>query len=366
MSDAGRHETASPWTRIIGGALLGSVVVVFARPFGATLAHAGLVGVASAVAGGLWLPVPVLRRLGVLVPSLVFLVFVTCLLMYAAPGSPFASERVLAPQVEEALRARYGVPRSGLAFFAVYLKGLVIDGSLGPSLKVQGRSVAGLLLPALPVSLALGGIALALAVVLGVGVGVRAGLRPGSAADRASMALALVGISLPAFVVGALLVLVFALQLGWLPVAGSGTPAHLVLPAITLALPHAATIARLARSGTIEIMGQDFVRTARAKGLPERAVVLRHALPGALVPVVSYLGPATAGVLTGSFVVETLFGIPGMGQWFVKGAVNRDYAVVLGTTLIYAALLVLANLLVDLAYAKLDPRVTADSPAGSH
>jgi len=166
-----------------------------------------------------------------------------------------------------------------------------------------------------------------------------------------------VGISLPNFVIGAALMIVFALELGWLPVAGWGGWAHLVLPAVTLALPYAAYIARLARSGTIEVMQEDFIRTARAKGLPERTVVLRHALKGAVLPVVSFLGPAAAGILTGSFVVETLFGVPGMGQWFVKGAINRDYSVVLGTAILYGGLVTAFNLVVDLAYAWLDPRV---------
>jgi oligopeptide transport system permease protein len=171
------------------------------------------------------------------------------------------------------------------------------------------------------------------------------------------MALALVGISLPNFVIGALLMIVFALRLGWLPVAGWGSYGHLVMPAVTLALPYAAYIARLARGGTIEVMQQDFIRTARAKGLPERVVVVGHALRGALLPVVSFLGPAAAGIMTGSFVVETLFGVPGMGQWFVKGAINRDYSVVLGTALVYFGLITLFNLAVDLALAWLDPRV---------
>lgn len=346
--------------RASGGLFAGVAVAVLARPLGAALRPALALGAGCAIASACGLPPRALRRVLFLVPALVALVFVTCLLMYAAPGSPFARERTAAPQVEEALRAQYGVPRNGVAFFLVYVERLVVDGSLGPSLAVQGRDVAGLLGPALLPSLALGATSLALALALGIGLGVLAGLRPRSLADHASMGLALIGLSLPAFVVGALGIVVFSLKLGWLPVAGFGTPAHLVLPAITLALPSAATIARLARAGLLETLGQDFVRTARAKGLPMRRVVLRHALRGALVPVVSYLGPAAAGILTGSFVVETLFGIPGMGQWFVKGAVNRDYSVVLGTTLLYATLVVLANLLVDTAYAWLDPRVRDD------
>jgi oligopeptide transport system permease protein len=315
--------------------------------------------VLALAAGGLahrLAPPRVLRRIAFLVPSFVLLIAVTTALMYLAPGNPFAQERAVAPSVEAALRARYGVPESAFDFFRSYAARLLVAGDLGPALKVQGRSVAELLAPALPVSLALGGSALLLAVVLGVGLGVRAGLRPNSASDHASMALALAGISLPNFVIGAGLVIVFALGLGWLPVAGWGGAASAVLPSVTLGLPYAAVIARLARAGTIEAMRQDFVRTARAKGLAEREVVWKHALRPALLPVVSYLGPAAAGILTGSFVVETLFGVPGMGQWFVKGAINRDYPVVLGTALFYFGLVSVFNLAVDLAYAWLDPR----------
>jgi oligopeptide transport system permease protein len=288
---------------------------------------------------------------------LVLLIFVTTLLMYHAPGNPFAREKVASPQIEAALRAQYGIPKSALQFFQIYMKRLLVESSLGPSVKVQGRMVEELLRPAFPVSMALGLLALALALALGLSLGVRAGLKPRSVADHSSMALALVGISLPNFVIGASLMIVFALKLGWLPVAGFGGYAHLVLPSITLALPYAAYIARLARNGTIEIMQQDFIRTARAKGMPENVVILKHALKGAILPVVSFLGPAAAGIMTGSFVVETLFGVPGMGQWFVKGAINRDYSVVLGTAIIYMVLVTSFNLLVDLAYAWLDPRV---------
>jgi oligopeptide transport system permease protein len=339
--------------RAAGAILVGGVAALVLRdPLLSPLAAALLGGLAYAL-----LPQRVLRRVVFLVPSLVLLVYVTTLLMYSAPGNPFANEKVAAPQVEAALRAQYGVPESATAFFGSYVRRLLVDGSLGPSIAVQGRSVGELLAPAIPVSLSLGLLALALAVGLGLVLGVAAGLRPRSAVDHAGMAVALVGISLPNFVIGAALMIVFALWLRWLPVAGWGSPAHLVLPAVTLALPYAAYVARLARSGTIDVMQQDFIRTARAKGLPERVVVLQHALRGAILPVVSFLGPAAAGILTGSFVVETLFGIPGMGQWFVKGAINRDYSVVLGTALFYASLVAVLNLAVDLLYAWIDPRV---------
>jgi oligopeptide transport system permease protein len=239
------------------------------------------------------------------------------------------------------------------------LRNVVVDGYLGPAIKVEGRSVTDVLLPALPVSLTLGLLALLLATGLGLFLGIRAGLRPNSTSDYASMGFAMVGISLPSFVIGALLMLVFALgkPFSLFPVAGWGGYRHLVLPAVALALPYAAYIARLARSGTIDVMTEDFVRTARAKGLDERTVVLKHALKGAILPVVSFLGPAAAGIMTGSFVVETMFAIPGMGRWFVNGALNRDYYVVLGTVFVECGIVITFNLLVDMAYAWLDPRV---------
>ncbi len=302
------------------------------------------------------LPLAAARRIAYLPPSFTLLIFVTALLVYLAPGSPFAGERVSEPEIEEALRRTYGIPEDPLAFFGIYLTRFLTRGTLGPSLVVQGRSVEDLLAPALPVSLALGLLSLSVAVLLGLALGVRAGLRPGSLEDAATTGLALLGVSLPNFVIGSALVLLFSMHLGWLPVAGFGEPRHLVLPVLTLALPHTAYIARLARSGTAEVAREDFVRTARAKGLPERLVVGRHILRSAVLPVVSFLGPAAAGILTGSFVVETLFHLPGMGQWFVKGAINRDYPLVLGTSLLYFGLVVLMNLLADLALAWLDPR----------
>jgi oligopeptide transport system permease protein len=311
--------------------------------------------------GARYAPLRVLRRVTFLVPSLVLLVFVTTLLMYHAPGNPFAGEKLANPHVQAALRAHFGVPESATEFFATYMRRLVVEGSLGPSIKVQGRTVEALLAPALPVSITLGLLALLIASAIGLVLGIRAGLRPNSAADYASMGLAMVGLSLPSFVIGAILVIVFALKLGWLPVAGWGGYRELFMPAVTLALPYAAYIARLARSGTIEVMQQDFIRTARAKGVSELAVILRHALRGAILPVVSFLGPAAAGIMTGSFVVETMFGVPGVGQWFVKGAINRDYSVVLGVALVYASLVTVFNLVVDFAYAWLDPRVRSDA-----
>jgi oligopeptide transport system permease protein len=348
-----------PVVRVVGAVLLAGVLFLFLR-VGLDAVYVAWAAVLAALLGLLaWRFVPprVLRRFTVMIPSMILLIYVTTLLMYSAPGSPFAEEKQASDHVIAAKRAAWGVPENPTDFFLRYMGRVVDDFDFGPSLKVQGRSVLELLGPAFPVSMSLGLTALVMACALGLLLGIRAGLRPNSFADYSSMGLAVIGISLPNFVIGALLLIVFALGLGWLPVAGWGSYRHLLLPAFTLALPYAAYVARLSRAGTIDVMQQDFIRTARAKGLSEREIVFKHALKGAILPVVSFLGPAAAGIMTGSFVVETLFGIPGMGQWFVKGAINRDYSVVLGTALIYFSIVIAFNLLVDLAYAWLDPRV---------
>ncbi len=342
--------------RPLAAGLVGGLAFVALRVAVAPLS-AALAALALAALAYRSLPMVALRRVVFLAPALVVLIYATALLMYAAPGNPFANERAATPEVEAVLRAQYGVPENATEFFFVYMRRLIAEGTLGPSIKVQGRMVEDLLGPAFPVSLSLGLFALILAVCFGLVLGIVAGLKKNSLADHGSMALALLGISLPNFVIGAGLIIVFALWLGVLPVAGWGGYAHLVMPAVALALPNAAIIARLARSGTVEVMQQDYIRAARAKGLPESWVVGKHALRGAVIPVVSFLGPAAAATMTGSFVVEVLFGVPGMGQWFVKGAVNRDYSVVLGTAIVYFGLIIAFNLLVDLAYAWLDPRL---------
>ena len=321
---------------------------------------AAIAGLVAAALCWWVLPQRARKRICFMIPSLVLLIFVTTMLMYMAPGNPFASEKQTTQQALMAKAKKFKVEDNAYDYFMTYMDGLIRDGSMGLAVKVEGRTVNQLLLPALPVSMTLGLLALIIAVALGLVLGIRAGIRPNSFADYSSMGLAMVGISLPNFVIGAAFLIVFSLKLGWLPVAGWGGYQHLVLPALTLALPYAAYIARLARSGTIEVMQQDFVRTARAKGLSERDVILKHALKGAILPVVSFLGPAAAGIFTGSFVVETLFGIPGMGQWFVNAAIGRDYSVVLGAAIIYFTLITLFNLLVDFAYAWLDPRVRED------
>ena len=289
----------------------------------------------------------------------VLLVIVTgsFFIMRIAPGGPFDMERALPAEVRANIEARYHLDEPLVRQYLRYL-GDVARGDLGPSFRYPDRTVTELITLGFPVSLALGACALGLAVLLGGAAGILAGIRHNRLLDYLTMTVALGGVSVPNFVLGPLLILLFALWLGWLPVAGWGSWRHLVLPSVTLGVFYMAYVARLARAGMLEVIFQDFVRTARGKGLGEAAVVLRHALPSALMPVVSYLGPAAAGALTGSVVVETIFGIPGIGRYFVTSALNRDYTMVLGTVIFYSSLLVLFNLVVDLLYAWLDPRVT--------
>jgi oligopeptide transport system permease protein len=346
----------APFVRALGGLFVALIVWVVARgqlPLGGAAAVALGLGALAA----LYMPDIVISRIVWTVPMVALLVQFSILLMFWAPGDPFASEKNSTPAVLELQREKFGVTDSPFKFCYAYLKNVIVDGYLGPSISWRGRSVTDLLMPALPVSMALGLLALTIAAALGLLLGLRAGVKPNSFTDYSSMGLALIGISLPNFVIGACLMLVLAIWTGWLPVAGWGSYQHLIMPAITLALPFAAYIARLARSGAVEVMKEDYIRTARAKGLSESEVVGKHAFKLSILPVVSFLGPGTASIMTGSFVVEILFGVPGMGQYFVKGAINRDYYVVLGTLLIYVFIVVTANLLVDLAYSWLDPRV---------
>jgi oligopeptide transport system permease protein len=298
----------------------------------------------------------VLRRMAGFLPVLFVIVSLSFFMMRLAPGGPFDQERALPEQVRANIEARYHLNEPLWRQYLRYL-GEMGRGDLGPSFRYPDRSVNELLLLGFPVSLTLGLCALTVALTVGGAAGVLAGLGRNSFLDYLTMSFALGGISVPNFVLGPILMLIFALGLGWLPVAGWGTWKHLVLPSVTLGTFYAAYVARLTRAGMLEVIGQDFIRTARAKGLREATVVLRHALPGAILPVVTYLGPASAAVLTGSVVVETIFSIPGIGRYFVNSALNRDYTMVLGTVVFYSLLLLLFNLIVDVLYAYLDPRV---------
>jgi oligopeptide transport system permease protein len=298
------------------------------------------------------------RRLFIAVPTLLVIVTIAFFLMRAAPGGPFDSDRVLPPAIEKNVLAHYNLD---LPLWQQYLKyvGGLLQGDLGPSFRVRDFTVAELIGSGFPASLQIGGAAILLAVTIGISLGAFAALRQNSAADYVVMGVAMTGIAIPNFVMAPLLTLIFGVYLSLLPVAGWGDGAlvNKILPVIALALPQIAYIARLTRGSVVEVMNANFVRTARAKGLREQLVVVRHALKGALLPVISYLGPATAAVVTGSVVIESIFGIPGIGRYFIEGALNRDYTLVMGVMVFYAVLIILLNLLVDLLYAVLDPKV---------
>jgi oligopeptide transport system permease protein len=300
----------------------------------------------------------VLRRLLGAIPTLGLVIALSFLLTRLAPGGPFDAEQALPPEIRANLDAAYGLDAPAPVQFGHYLRGL-LHGDFGPSFKFRDFTVGELIADGLPVSLGLGAGAMLLALALGIPAGVLAALSRRGFADRLVVAFAVAGIAIPVFVVAPLLTLVFGLWLRWLPVAGwmPGRPSDVVLPMVALALPVIAFIARLTRGSLLEVLRAPWVRAARARGLGQRAVILRHALPAALLPVVSYAGPAAASVLAGSLVVETYFGLPGMGRHLVQGALNRDYTLVMGMVIVYAALMIAFNLLADLAYAALDPRI---------
>lgn len=297
-----------------------------------------------------------LRRLASLPVVLLCVVTITFFLMRLSPGGPFDSERKLPAAIEKQLLAKYKLDGTLLEQYSGYMKDL-LHGDLRLSTKYRNRSVNEILAQTLPVTLTLGATALLIAITAGVWLGAFAAARPGTVAEGGALAAMLLAISLPSFVLGPLLILIFSIKLAWLPVGGWGTPIQLLLPAVTLAIPYAAVIARLLHDSLRETLAEDFVRTARAKGLTERAVVYRHALRVAILPVVSYLGPLAANLLTGSIVVETIFHIPGAGGFFVNSILNRDGFLLGGVVIVYCVLLMLFNLMVDLSYRFLDRRI---------
>jgi oligopeptide transport system permease protein len=298
----------------------------------------------------------VIRRLLELIPTALVIILGSFALVRLAPGSPFSSEKEIPPEVRRQLDARYGFDRPLPEQFMRYL-GNLLQGDLGPSTKYPQRSVNEIIAAGFPVSLTLAGVALVWSLLVGVTAGIIGAVRQNTVWDHAAMAAALVGISIPSFVLGPLLVLLFALRLHLLPPAGWGDLRHVILPGITLGTIYAASIARLTRGGMLEVVRSDFIRTARAKGLSERLTIWRHMLRGGLLPVVSYLGPAIASMLTGSVVVEKIFNVPGIGPYFVDAAFNRDYFLVMGIVVLYAFFLLVLNLVVDVAYGFLDPRI---------
>jgi oligopeptide transport system permease protein len=298
-----------------------------------------------------------LKRLAGAIPTWFVIVTVTFFLIRVAPGGPFDQEQSLAPEIMANLQSAYGLDQPMWAQYFRYVSALA-HGDFGPSFKYKDFTVTELIGQGLPVTLELGTLALSLALALGIPIGTFAALHHNSAADHVTMSLAVVGIAIPTFVVLPFLGLFFGIYLHWLPVAGwePGSSRHLVLPVIALALPPLAYIARLTRGGMLEVLRSHFIRTAIAKGLPLHTMILRHALRPALVPVAGYLAPAVASIMTGSLVVESIAGLPGVGRYLVQGALNRDYTLVMGMVILYSTVLIGMGLIVDLLYAWLDPR----------
>jgi oligopeptide transport system permease protein len=301
-----------------------------------------------------------LMRLATAIPTLLIIVTITFFMMRAAPGGPFDQEQTLPPDIMANLQNAYGLDQPVWRQYLRYMTSLA-HGDFGPSFKYKDFTVTELIEQGFPVTLRLGSIAILLALLTGIPLGVIAALRHNSFLDHATMSLAVLGVAIPTFVLLPALGLLFGIHLHWLPVAGwePGSLRYLVLPTLVLALPPLSFIARLTRSSMLEVLSSHYIRTAFAKGLPLHSVILRHALRPALMPVASFLVPATAAIMTGSLVVETIAGLPGIGRYLVQGAVNRDYTLVLGMVIIYSALLIGLGLLVDMLYAWLDPRVRA-------
>lgn len=300
----------------------------------------------------------IFRRLLEAIPTLFVLITVSFFMMRLAPGSPFSSERALPPEVLANIEAKYHLNDPLWLQYLNYLKQLMM-GDFGPSFKYKDYTVNELLAQALPVSVEIGLYAFIIAVVLGVILGVVAALKQNSWLDYVLMTLAMTGVVVPSFVKAPLLVLLFAITLKWLPAGGwnDGALHNLILPVTTLSLAYIASIARIMRGSMIEVLNSPFIRTAKAKGLPTSHIIKKHALKPALLPVISYLGPAFVGIITGSIVIETIFGLPGIGQLFVNGALNRDYGMVLSLTILVGVLTITFNAIVDILYAVIDPKI---------
>jgi oligopeptide transport system permease protein len=307
--------------------------------------------------GGQMLRLAIQRFLGA-IPTLLILIALSFCLIRLAPGGPFDTEKQLPPEIEANLRAAYHLDEPLYQQFGRYVLNLM-QGDFGPSFQYKDFSVTELIRSGFPVSLKLGGLAMLLALVIGLSAGTIAALRQNTATDYGVMATAMMGISIPSFVMAPLLILFFAIYLKWLPAGGlgGGDWKNLVLPVIALALPQIAYISRLTRGSMIEVLRSDFIRTAKAQGLPMRTIIVQHALKPALLPIISYLGPASAAIITGSVVIEQIFGVPGLGRYFVQGALNRDYTLVMGVVVFYGVLIIGFNFLVDVLYGWLDPRM---------
>ncbi|PCK07507.1 MAG: ABC transporter [Alteromonadaceae bacterium] len=299
----------------------------------------------------------ILKRLLSSIPVIFMVVLITFILVRLAPGGPFSDERKVPPIVLENLNKRYHLDDPVYVQFFDYI-GNVLQGDFGPSFKYANRSVSEIIYSGLPITVELGLYALLVAIVIGITSGVIAALRPNTWQDYVPMSFSMLGICLPSFVLGPLLILIFGIWVQWLPVSGWGdAPFDKVLPSFTLGAAYAAYMARLSRGGMLDVMSQDYIRTARAKGLPNWLVVVRHGLNSGLAPVVTFAGPAAAGLLSGSFVVESVFQIPGMGRFYLQAAFNRDYTMILGTTIVFSVLIVLFNLLADILMVWMNPRL---------
>jgi oligopeptide transport system permease protein len=297
------------------------------------------------------------RRLLETIPVLFIIVTATFFMVRFVPGGPFDSEKATTPEIRANLEAYYGLNLPLHRQYTNYLKEIILHGDLGRSTKYANRTVNEIIADKLPASLQLGGLSLLIALVLGLTAGVVAAVKRNTKIDYVASSFAMVGICVPTFVLGPLLVLVFAIHFGWFSASGWYSWDDRILPSLTLGIVYAAGIARLTRGGMLEVLNLDYIRTARAKGASEARIIFRHALRGGLLPVVSYLGPAIAGILTGSFVIETIFQIPGLGREFVNSAFNRDYTLVLGTVILYAVLIIALNLIVDVVQVWLNPKL---------
>lgn len=297
------------------------------------------------------------KRLLWLIPTLLLVITMGFVLVRLLPGGPFDEERAVPAEIQKALNAKYHLDDPIWKQYLDWLWAFLSRGDLGPTFRYPNRSVSEIIGMSLPISMQLGSMAMILALIAGLGLGMLGAAKQNTWMDTASTAASLLLISLPRFVLAPLLILIFSLQLYWLPVARWESPRHMVLPVICAAAPAAATIARLFRSGMIEILRSDFIRTAKAKGLPRNHILFRHAWKGAMLPVLSYIGPGLSHLLVGSIVIERIFHIPGMGRYFVEAALNRDYNLLLGVMLVYGIILMVINTIVDIAYAYLDPRV---------
>lgn len=298
------------------------------------------------------------KRLLAAIPTLLIIITIAFFMMRIAPGGPFDAERQLPPEIEANILKAYDLDKPLYQQYFIYV-GNLLRFDFGPSYKFRDFSVTELILTGLPASMQIGGMAILIAALIGISLGTLAALYQNQKTDYAIMGVAMTGIAIPNFVVAPILSLIFGVYLSWLPVAGwgDGSARNLVLPVISLALPQIAYIARLTRGSMVEVLHSNYIRTARAKGLRERLVVIRHAIKGALLPVVSYLGPAAAAVTTGSVVIESIYDIPCVGRYFVNAALNRDYPLVMGVVIFYATLIVIMNLIVDVIYSFLDPKL---------